>query len=195
MATRRTMEGQFGAGGEMTGPNEPKSNGHEGEGMGERLRHRAGEMVEERKEQVASGIDRASDKLEERANTMDEGGGMSRRAGRAMHKASDMLEEGAEYLHTKPVSTIRDDITDQIREHPYVSVGVALGTGFLLGRALGGGEEEEETEHRRFRGRMREMPTHEQGMLSAARPSIGRALAAGLGGVLANQVRRRVGGR
>lgn len=202
MATRRNTEEQFRTGGQMAGGQEigmgdqAEEAKQKAKGMGERIRDRASEMVEERKDQLASGIERASDRLEDRAESMEEQGGMRRRAGRIAHRASDMLEDGAEYLHTKPVSTIRDDITGQIREHPYVSVGVALGTGFLLGRALGGGEEEkEEKRHMGMgRGRLAESYEEEHGPSGGKRNQLGKMLAAGLSGMVARQVRKRVGG-
>src|SRR5690625_5181091 len=121
MATRRNTEGQFRTGGQTTGERETGLGGQTKEtmqkakGMGERIRDRASDMVEDRKEQLASGIDRASDRLEDRAESMEEQGGLRHQAGRVAHRASDMLEDSADYLHTKPVSTIRDDITGQIR--------------------------------------------------------------------------------
>ena len=207
MATRRNTEGQFRTDGQMAGGQEIGMGGQaegakeKAKGMGERIRDRASDMVEDRKDQLASGIERASDRLEDRAESMEDQGGMRRRAGRIAHRASDMLEDSAEYLHTKPVSTIRDDITGQIREHPYVSVGVALGTGFLLGRALGGGEEENEEKRHMGRqmgmgrGRFSELSEEEHGLGGGKRSQLGKMLAAGLSGMVARQVRKRVGGR
>lgn len=155
------------------------------QGMGERVRSRASDMVESGKGQVANRIEQLGERIEERARPLEEEGGLKGRAGRVVHRTGDALESGADYLRTHPISSIRDDVSGQIRAHPFLSVGAALGAGFVLGRIFGGGEEEEGMEERRG----------EPGMFDGVRRQIGRAATTGLTGLVARQVRDRVSGR
>lgn len=166
----------------------------QGSGMTEQAGQKGKGVSEKVRSGVASRIGSASDRLDERARRMEMEGGIKRQAGRAMHKASETLESGADYVRSHGISSMRDDLTSQIRSHPYLSVGAALGTGFLLGRVFGGGGEEEEEEGRESRyarGRLRE---EDEGFFGSAKRQVGRAMMTGLSGYLANQVRGKMSG-
>ncbi len=175
--------------------------GEEAKGMGEKAKHKASSAIESGKEKLAGGVDRLGTRLEERARPMEEQGGLKGKVGGAVHGVSDALESSAEYLRTHEVGTIGDDIKSQIREHPFASVGIALGTGFVLGRVFGGGEEEEEEEgdheHERLEALMR-MRGRElrrgNGFMSQMRGPLGRAVVSGATALLARQVRNRIAG-
>mgnify|MGYP001130870422 CR=1 FL=1 len=170
-------------------------------GMGEKAKQKAASAIESGKEKVASGVDRIGTRLEERARTMEEEGGLKGKVGGAVHGVGDALESSAEYLRTHEMGTIRDDLKAQIRDHPFASVGIALGTGFVLGRVFGGGgEEEEEDDHERerleaLRMRMRGREAQRgNGFFAQMKGPLGRAVASGATALLARQVRNRIAG-
>lgn len=165
---------------------------HEGEGMIERGKHRVGDMMEGGKEQIASRVDQASERLEERGRSMEQQGGLKGQTGKVVHKTGEALGSGAEYLQTHGMGSIADDITRQLREHPYLSVGIAFGTGMLLGRLFSGGEDEEEEHRRRYRQRRQH---RENRLMETLKKPAGRALVGGVTAYAARQIRRRVAGR
>lgn len=174
--------------------------GEKAKSMGERVKQKASSAIETGKDKVASGVDRLGEGIEERARPMEEKGGLKGKVGGAVHGVGDALESSAEYLRTHEVSTIGDDLKTQIREHPFASVGIALGTGFVLGRVFGGGEEEEEEEDReaeRFETRrLRELERRGNGgLFQQMRGPLGRAIATGATAMLARQVRNRISGQ
>jgi len=201
---RESMVGPTGAGpeGGREGVREKAQEmGEKAKGMGEKAKQKASSAIESGKEKLAGGVDRLGTRLEERARPMEEQGGLKGKVGGAVHGVGDALESSAEYLRTHEVGTISDDIKTQIREHPFASVGIALGTGFVLGRVFGGGEEEEEEEgdheHERLeallRTRGREL-RRGNGFMSQMRGPLGRAVASGATALLARQVRNRIAG-
>ena len=180
-----------------------------GEGLREKAKHvgekamdKASSAIESGKEKLAGGVDRLGTRLEERARPMEEQGGLKGKIGGAVHGVGGALESSAEYLRTHEVSTIRDDIKSQIREHPFASVGIALGTGFVLGRVFGGGEEEEEEEREREREELEALRMklrgregrRGNGFFGQMRGSLGRAVTTGATARLARQVRNRIAG-
>ena len=54
----------------------------------------------------------------------------------AAGRVDQRLHESADYLRTHDVDGIRQDLSNQIRRHPLLSAGVALGAGYLIGRVL-----------------------------------------------------------
>lgn len=44
---------------------------------------------------------------------------------------------GAEYLRTTDLEVMRDDLIDLVRRRPLLSAGIAIGAGYLIGKALG----------------------------------------------------------
>lgn len=99
-------------------------------------RERVVEAVGSNKNRVADQMERLSDRLEERARGMEEAGGMQRRASQAALRATGALDSGANYIRSHEPNEMRDDLETAIRERPLLSVGVAVGAGFLLARLL-----------------------------------------------------------
>lgn len=116
---------------------------------------RAAELGGERLHYVANrGKGRVADAMEMAADELD-----------------DRLSHAAHYLRTHDVEVIRSDFIQQVRRHPWLSAGIAVGTGYLIGKALSGNA-------RRGRdGRLRAM----------AGRQLRRALVAGLAAALATR--------
>jgi ElaB/YqjD/DUF883 family membrane-anchored ribosome-binding protein len=92
--------------------------------------------ADEGRNRVAGKLSEFGDRLEERGREYRDRGGVQGRAGEAAVRAGGALDSGAEYLRSHDMDDMRDDLERQIRGRPLVSVGVALGAGFLLGRML-----------------------------------------------------------
>lgn len=165
--------------------------GREERGMGRKLKDKAGEMVESRKHQAADRIHDVGDRLESRGESLEAQGGVKGRAGRVVHGAGERVERGADYLDEHRFGEIRNDAKTQIREHPFRSVGTALGTGFALGWITGkmGESEEEEVEDARFDG-ARERDTEKGGAMGR----VGRMLLTGATAMAARGIRDRIAG-
>ncbi|HSJ08678.1 MAG TPA: hypothetical protein VK928_02165 [Longimicrobiales bacterium] len=99
-------------------------------------RERLGDAVGTGKTRVASQMERLSERIEERARTMEDAGGVQRRAGQVALRATGALDTGADYIRTHDPDQMRDDLENTIRERPLLSVGLAVGAGFLLARLL-----------------------------------------------------------
>jgi ElaB/YqjD/DUF883 family membrane-anchored ribosome-binding protein len=128
------------------------------EGSSEELKHQVEDKIEEGRERVQdaleTGRDRAADafdsgrtrvagqlenfgdRLEERARTMEDAGGVQGRAGHAARRASEALDNSADYIRSHDAQEMRGDFERAIRERPLFSVGMAVGAGFLLARIL-----------------------------------------------------------
>jgi ElaB/YqjD/DUF883 family membrane-anchored ribosome-binding protein len=99
-------------------------------------RERAGEAADAGRTRLAGKLEEFGGRLAERGREAREHGGVQARAGDAAIRASGALDSSAEYLRSHDMEDMRDDIERQIRERPLMSVGVALGAGFLLARML-----------------------------------------------------------
>lgn len=156
-------------------------------GLGQRTKQRAGRMVENRKQQVAGRIDDVGERIEQRGERLETQGGVKGRAGRAVHRAGEKVEQGADYLETHSLSTIRDDVRSGIRNHPYATMGAALGTGLIAGWAMSrSGEEEECPEPQNRSGRENQPGTFRRA---------GKALLGGATAMAAKGIRDRMSGR
>jgi ElaB/YqjD/DUF883 family membrane-anchored ribosome-binding protein len=102
----------------------------------EQGRERVGEAVDTGRSRLAGQIETLGDRLEERGRSMEDRGGVQRRAGHVAVRASEALDSSADYLRTHDVGEMRVDLERTIRERPLLSVGVAVGAGFLLARIL-----------------------------------------------------------
>jgi membrane protein len=107
-----------------------------GEEMLERGRERAHDAADTGRSRLAGKLEEYGDRLEERGRESEGRGGIQERAGRAAVRAGHALDDSAEYLRSHDVDEMRDDLERQIRERPLISVGIALGAGFLLARML-----------------------------------------------------------
>lgn len=176
------------------------------------FRERAADALEEGKRRVAGGMESLGGRLEERGESLAEEGGVKRRLGRAMESAGDAMGSGGAYLRNRPVEAIGDDVVESIREHPLLSVGIALGAGFLFGRLLAGGgadgdweddegledwddEEDEEAELPRYRtGRRGRRRARSLGLGAGLRSELGRAVISSVAALAARQLRERIAG-
>jgi ElaB/YqjD/DUF883 family membrane-anchored ribosome-binding protein len=104
--------------------------------QGEEPGRGAAEAGDHPREKAAAGVDRLGDRLHERAREMESRGGLQQKVAGPMHRAGDAADNAAEYVRTHDLGEVRDDLEQQIRAHPLVSVGIALGAGYLLGRIL-----------------------------------------------------------
>lgn len=57
-------------------------------------------------------------------------------SGEAAYKAADALELGGRYLQQTDPETMLGDVERMIRQNPLQAVGLGVGLGFLIGRAL-----------------------------------------------------------
>jgi ElaB/YqjD/DUF883 family membrane-anchored ribosome-binding protein len=107
-----------------------------GEEMLDEGRERISHAADQGRSRVAGKLEEFGDRLEERGREAQYRGGLQGRAGQAALRASGALDDSAEYLRSHDVDDMRDDLERQIRHRPLMSVGVALGAGFLLARIL-----------------------------------------------------------
>lgn len=161
----------------------------EARGMGSRMKQRASRLAESQKDRVAGGIDQAGQRLEQRGESLERQGGLKGKAGQTVERAGERVERGADYLRTHGIGSIRDDATRQIRDHPFMTVGAALGSGFALGWLLHGGEEKPERE-KRYGPRREAVEEPEPGAFG----QLGRALLSGATAMAAREVRKRAAG-
>lgn len=164
------------------------------EGMKNKAKSKARTTAEQQKRRVANGMDRVGQRLEQRGRSMEAQGGLRSRAGRMANRAGETVEQSADYLRTHEISTIRDDAEDQIREHPFASIGAALSgglaLGWLVGRVTGSDEKPERFERMEGRGRGHPGGEQERGTFG----NLGRALMSGASTLAAREVRKRVSG-
>ncbi|HEX9108078.1 MAG TPA: hypothetical protein VF832_12635, partial [Longimicrobiales bacterium] len=85
---------------------------------------------------VAGGMSSMGDRLDSVADDLSQRGGVAARASGVVRGASDALDSGAEYVRNNSIGDIRNDLTQQIRSHPLLSMGVAIGAGYLLSKIL-----------------------------------------------------------
>lgn len=91
---------------------------------------KAQDQIETGKDQAAIGIEKAAEKLRERAG---QSGGMP---AQATEKVAAGMENAATYLRDHSTNDIWADVEYYVREHPTQAVAGAVVAGFLLGRIL-----------------------------------------------------------
>lgn len=96
----------------------------QGREMGERGRERA----EEVKENVASGLHTAAERLRQQSRERGQPGLATR--------VADPLDRGAQYLQTHSLSQMREDAMRTAQERPLAVAAGVFVTGFLVGRLL-----------------------------------------------------------
>jgi ElaB/YqjD/DUF883 family membrane-anchored ribosome-binding protein len=69
-------------------------------------RERAGEAFDTGRNRVAGQLESIGDRLEERARTMEDAGGVQRRAGQATRRASEAFDNSAEYIRSHDANDI-----------------------------------------------------------------------------------------
>lgn len=177
--------------------------------VGKRAKSRASQAAESQKGRAANKMHGASDRLDQKAQRMQAQGGMKAKAGQAAGRTGDALDRSADYLQTHRVGTIQDDLKGQIRRHPFLSVGAAMGSGFLLGNMLSGEDEEDVLEEHpewqsdgydRYAAHppetYREPPAqsreHDRGMMGQLKGSLGKAVASGVSAMVAKKLNERI---
>jgi ElaB/YqjD/DUF883 family membrane-anchored ribosome-binding protein len=99
-------------------------------------KERVGDAVDSGRGRLAGQLEHLGDRLEERGRGMEDAGGVQRRAGQVAVRASEALDSSADYLRTHDAGEMRDDLERAIRDRPLLSVGMAVGAGFLLARLM-----------------------------------------------------------
>jgi hypothetical protein len=115
--------------------------------------HEAGEKANDLRYTMADKLKSGADRLRQRASSTGgtEDGPLNRAldsdaAHRMEEGLADGLESTADWIREADVDSIRTGIEAQVRNHPGRTLLVALGVGYLIGRAFGGGKEKEEKE-------------------------------------------------
>lgn len=160
------------------------------------------------KDSLAGGIHDVGDSIEHKGRTLEDKGMLARPIGKVLDRTGNAIESGARYLRSNSIGVIGDDVVDGIRHHPFLSSGIALGAGFLLGQAFGSDEEEiderdrqRESEsdrgHDRYESRSdraEHRSTSELSFGDRAKRELGRVAAGGLSAFAAKKVRDRIAG-
>lgn len=95
------------------------------------------EVSTEAKNKLRNATGAAAEYVDNATTTM--GRGMENAAQSIAHRvdnAADGVARAGRYLQQSDPSAMGRDITDWVREHPAVSLGVGFGVGLLIGRAL-----------------------------------------------------------
>jgi ElaB/YqjD/DUF883 family membrane-anchored ribosome-binding protein len=95
------------------------------------------EVSNEAKNKLRNAAGTATEYVDSATTTM--GRGMESAAGaiaQRVDSAADGVARAGRYLQQSDPQAMGRDITDWVREHPAVSLGVGFGVGLLIGRAL-----------------------------------------------------------
>jgi len=95
---------------------------------GQRAQQRARQQGEQFKNDLASGLHTAAQRVREQSREME-------RPGLAM-RVADPLDRSAQYLGSHSLPQIRDDISRTAQEHPLWAAAGVFATAFLVGRLL-----------------------------------------------------------
>jgi hypothetical protein len=109
----------------VTGPEEMETRLRE---QGQRIGYQAREQGEQMRENVASGLHTAAEKLRQQS--------MERGQPELARRVADPLDRSAQYLGTHSLPEIQSDITRTARERPLLAAGGVFVTAFLVGRLL-----------------------------------------------------------
>jgi ElaB/YqjD/DUF883 family membrane-anchored ribosome-binding protein len=95
------------------------------------------EIQEKLTGQINHAIDGTSEKLNQLAEKI-EGSGQdsSTSVGQTAHKVAEQVRRGADTLHSTSAEQLGEQMQQTIRERPLISIGVALGVGFLISQLL-----------------------------------------------------------
>jgi len=97
--------------------------------MGKQAIEKVGQKADDATAAAGRGMQGVADTIREHTP----GSGM---VGSAAKAVSDTIDKGGRYLESEKLSGAMEDVTDVIRSHPVPALLVALGIGFILGRAL-----------------------------------------------------------
>jgi hypothetical protein len=116
--------------------------------------HELEENAEDLRQRMANRLNSGAERLRQRASgsaNLGDDGPLNRALdSEAAHKVerglADGMESTADWIRTADVDSIRTGIERQVRDHPGRTLLVALGIGYLVGRAFGGGGERKSPE-------------------------------------------------
>jgi ElaB/YqjD/DUF883 family membrane-anchored ribosome-binding protein len=131
-----TETGSFGAGGSGQ---EFRGTGRVGDQVrnaASRVSERASQAMDSGRNTVAGGLDSVGDRLDNVADGLSQIGGAATRASGVVRGAGEALDSSADYVRNSSLTDVRSDLAEQIRSHPLLSVGVAIGAGYLLSKLL-----------------------------------------------------------
>ncbi len=95
------------------------------------------EIQEKLTGQINQAIDGTSEKLNQLAEKIEGAGqGTGSSVGQTTHKVADQVRRGADTLQSTSAEKLGDQMQETIRERPLISIGVALGVGFLISQML-----------------------------------------------------------
>ncbi len=156
-------------------------------------------LINRGKARVADRLHDLGDRIEHTGRSLESGNVVARPVGRVLDSAGNSIEGGANYLRTHNIGVIGDDFVDNIRQHPLVSAGVAIGVGWMLGQMFGGGEEEEPRRTARQEERAEEEheeERHDQGnsLLDRMKGRVAELVAGGVASFAARKIRDRIAG-
>jgi ElaB/YqjD/DUF883 family membrane-anchored ribosome-binding protein len=95
------------------------------------------EIQEKLSGQINQAIDGTSEKLNQLAEKIESTGyDSSTSVGQTAHKVADQVRRGADTLQSTSAEKLGEQMQETIRERPLISIGVALGVGFLISQLL-----------------------------------------------------------
>ena len=99
------------------------------------------QATETAKQQANRQLDKVSDGLEQVAQTLHQAGDSLRENNQAavgtyVDKAAGQIERASTYVRVRSVEEIIEDVQGYARREPVVTIGVALGIGFIAARLL-----------------------------------------------------------
>jgi hypothetical protein len=108
--------------------------------VGGRIRDKSNELgrkavasIDDRRVNVADGLEGAARGLHSRADAIAGGG---ERVSRATHEVADKVESASHYVRDKDAKEMLADVESMVRRHPTRSLLAVLAVGYLAGRAL-----------------------------------------------------------
>jgi hypothetical protein len=100
---------------------------------GSELGRRAVASIDERRVNVADGLEGAARGLHNKADSIAGGG---ERVSKVTHEVADKVENASRYIRDKDAKDMLADVESMVRKHPTRSLLAVLAVGYLAGRAL-----------------------------------------------------------
>ncbi len=100
---------------------------------GSDLGRKAVASIDDRRIDVAEGLEGAARGLHKKADSIADGG---ERVSRATHEVAEKVENASRYIRDKDARDMLADVESTVRAHPTRSLLAVLALGYLAGRAL-----------------------------------------------------------
>ena len=100
---------------------------------GSELGRKAVASIDDRRINVADGLEGAARGLHSKADSIAGGG---ERLSRSTHEVADKVENASRYIRDKDAKDMLADVESMVRAHPTRSLLAVLAVGYLAGRAL-----------------------------------------------------------